>query len=211
MACESGCTGSCTGTCAGSCSGGCRGSCKNSCSGKCKGYCKGTCKGLCVGSCQTSCENKCANACQLQCENGQTIESNSVRNNLKFNWSTNICQKEIISIKAVDWNQLGKNIIAASDDDICGGTCENIKNSVQSKDIITAEIYNSYITALVSVASASSLTPVQGGPRGTIITSTRFKELSDALNSAPLKNITCCQLGEYCVQHCNNSRGRQSG
>lgn len=197
------CGNTCRAVCADSCNNTCRGGCENGCKESCNG-CEGSCDGECTKSCQTECEDECAQGCQYRCEAGQTIKSNPETKHLVFNWSTTLCSGQYVNIKATDWNTLGSNIKSAVS--FCGGSATNAKNDVEPNDYITGVIYNSYITALNSVADAS-LATVAFGPSGKYLEPEDFTKLASTLNGATINDKFCCELGEYCIEHCNDSVG----
>lgn len=196
-------SGGCSG-CQSGCSGGCSGSCSGSCSGGCYGGCKGTCSGKCTGSCQTECENVCANACQTICQNGgQTVATN--KNTDAFYWSSTIEQGKTILISAIEWNDLATK--TENNASYCTNeNCSIIR--VQPKDPITDRVFNSMkngISKLNTVNIADKKKDID------LIEAEDFLVLNSKMNSAQLIDNSCCQLGEYCVQHCNQSSGTQVG
>ena len=78
-------------------------------------------------------------------------------------------------------------------------------NPTEAKDY-SMPIYNSYITALNSVADAS-LATVSSGPSGKYLEPEDFTKLATTLNGATINDKSCCELSEYCVEHCNDSVG----
>lgn len=203
-ACSRSCTHACDKVCADTCSASCKDGCKNSCDG-----CDTGCSGECWKTCQTECEDECAKGCQYRCEAGQTISSNPKTQHLTFNWSTTLCSGQYVNIKATDWNTLGTNIKSAVS--FCGGVATNAKNDVDPNDYITGDIYNSYITALNSVAGLTNtkdaLATVSHGPNGKYLEPEDFTKLATTLNDATINDKSCCELSEYCVEHCNESQG----
>lgn len=193
-----GCTG-CEGNCSGSCSGGCKGSC----SGSCKGGCKGSCKGECTGSCQTDCENECANACQTICQNGgQTIGTNN--NTFPFTWTSDIDKGLTILITATEWNDFATKI--EKNAPFCGATCNVVRVSQNNP------IYASDFNSLKDNVNKLNPTGISDKiSKQSIIEAQDFLILSSKMNEATIKNVTCCELGEYCVEHCNESSGPQYG
>lgn len=203
--CESGCSGSCSGSCTGSCSDSCKDSCKDTCKGSCKNGCKEGCKGKCTGSCQSSCENACAPGCQYNCEDGgQTVETyNSTKQYTFGGWSSTVSSKSTINISANDWNSLAGKVKGAAS----AGWGKSVSvTGASSGGWITAAIYNSMVSGLNSLGN--SLGSVDNK---TFIEASHFSKLTNALNKATIPKKKCCELKEYCMESCNESKGPLTG
>lgn len=194
----------CDVNCSSSCAGTCVGDCKGTCTGHCSGGCKGGCKGECTGSCQTSCEDTCSNACQTRCENGgQTVSS--YNKTFPFYWNSEIEEDKTILITAKEWNDFAKKII--NNASYCGKSSPNIELVEQNKPI-TASAFNSLKNGVNRLNQTNINDKIANQ---SLIEAKDFLTLASKMNSATVSNIECCELGEYCVQHCNQSSGKQVG
>ena len=167
--------------------------------------CESGCSGSCTGSCQSSCENACAPGCQYNCEDGgQTVETyNSTRQYTFDGWSSTVSPNSTINISADDWNTLAGKVKGAAR----VGWEKNVSvTRASSGGWITAAIYNSMVNGLNSLGN--SLGSVGSS---TYIEASHFSKLTNALNKATIPKKKCCELKEYCMESCNETRGPLTG
>lgn len=172
-----------------SCDGSCSGSCSGGCSGGCKGTCSGSCVGTCTGGCSGECTNACSGVCQTKCENGgQTLSTYNGTRKYTFNWSSNIGVDKTISITASEWNDFARKATSAANE--LGKPAVAVL--VDSNDVIKATTINQVIRAINAIKSGS-IAEVHSGE---LIEASKFIDMANKFNKAPIPNDSCCELGE---------------
>lgn len=138
---------------------------------------------------ECSCESSCSPACQYRCENGgQTVAT--YNNTSSFNWRSLVAEDETIYISAEEWNDFAQ-IIERNAPYTYAGSCSI--DEVNSGDLISASVFNELKN---SIEAMNATGIVDKRSKIDLIKASDFLTLTEKMNSAPIVNISCCELGQ---------------